>query len=287
MAHISPLVKAKLIVLFHLFPSLPPKPFFCYFHERGRSTTFEVEEMRAQLFGTCLVDTFYPETGEAVLKLLKHFDVDVEIPRGQTCCGKPADSAGYSKAAIQAAEHFFSVFTGSDPIIVPSGSCASMIKNHYPRLFEDNPAMKAKADQVAGRVYELTQFLVHGLRAQQSGAFSRRGRVTYHASCQLTRELGVREEPLLLLQSIKGLDFVPLQHADRCCGFGGAFMAKSPEISKAIADEKAETIANSGAETVTGCDHGCLMNITDALKRRRSPVEVKHIAVLLAESLSK
>ncbi len=241
--------------------------------------------MRVQLFGTCLVDTFYPETGEATIKLLKHFGVGVEIPHGQTCCGKPANSGGYVKESRKAAEHFISIFNGSDPIIVPSGSCASMVKNHYPELFKDNAAMKAKAEQVGGRVYELTQFLVHVLKADQSGAFRGSGKVTYHASCQLTRELGVREEPLVLLQAVKGLDFVPLQNSDRCCGFGGVFMAKSPEISMAIADEKAGTIVESGAGTVTGCDHGCLMNITDALKRRRSSVEVKHIATVLAESL--
>ena len=142
-----------------------------------------------------------------------------------------------------------------------------MVKNHYPELFKDDARMRQKAEAIAGRTYELTQFLVHVLHAHEKG-FQGTGRLTYHASCQLTRELGVKEEPLLLLQSIKGAEFVPLPNADRCCGFGGIFMAKQPEISMALADEKLEWILSTGADTVTGCDHGCLMNIADAARRK-------------------
>jgi L-lactate dehydrogenase complex protein LldE len=228
----------------------------------------------------------FPETGEAVYKLLKHFGVDVGYPQGQTCCGKPADSGGYSHAARQAAEHFIAVFERTDgPIIIPSGSCASMVKNHYPELFKDNPSMRRRAEAIADRTFELSQFLVHVLKAHEAG-LKGKGRITYHASCQLTRELGVREEPLLLLQSLEGAEFVPLPYADRCCGFGGIFMAKLPEVSIALADEKVETILASGADTVTGCDLGCLMNILDAVKRSGSPVKVKHIATVLAEGIS-
>jgi L-lactate dehydrogenase complex protein LldE len=241
--------------------------------------------MRVQLFGTCMIDTFFPETGTAVLKLLRHFGVEVVYPNGQTCCGKPPDSGGYARESRKAAEHFISVFGGgSDPIVVPSGSCASMVKNHYPELFEDNPAMSERSRAIAGRTYELTQFLVHVLKAHDA-RLTAKGRITYHASCQLTRELGVKDEPLLLLQSLKGSEFVPMPNADRCCGFGGIFMAKMPEISKALADEKLDTILGTGADTVTGCDHGCLMNIADAIRRRGSEVAVKHIAAVLAEGL--
>lgn len=241
--------------------------------------------MRVQLFGTCMIDTFFPETGTAVLKLLRHFGVEVAYPNGQTCCGKPPDSGGYAHESKKAAEHFISVFSGgSDPIVVPSGSCASMVKNHYPALFRDNVGMREKALAIAGRVYELTQFLVHVLKAHDAG-LAAKGKITYHASCQLTRELGVKDEPLLLLQSLKGAEFVPMPYADRCCGFGGIFMAKMPEISKALADEKLDTILSTGADTVTGCDHGCLMNIADAIRRRGSVIAVKHIAAVLAEGL--
>jgi L-lactate dehydrogenase complex protein LldE len=241
--------------------------------------------VRIQLFGTCLVDTMFPETGEAAVRLLRHFGVDIGYPEGQTCCGKPADSGGYSRESRKAAEHFISVFEATDgPIVVPSGSCASMVKNHYPELFKDDPIMSQKAEVIANRTYELTQFLVKVLKAHEKG-FSGNGRITYHSSCQLTRELGVREEPLLLLQSIRGAEFIHLPHSDRCCGFGGIFMAKLPEVSMALADEKVEAILSTGADTVTGCDHGCLMNIADAIRRRGSAVQVKHIASVLAEGL--
>jgi len=240
--------------------------------------------MRVQLFSTCLVDSFFPETGEATVRLLRHFGVDVTYPKGQTCCGKPTDSGGYSSESRKAAEHFISVFQGSDPIIIPSGSCASMVKNHYPELFKDDARMREKAEAIASRTHELSHFLVHVLRVHEAG-LTGKGRITYHASCQLTRELGVREEPLLLLKSLKGVEFVPLPYADRCCGFGGIFMAKLPELSVALAEEKAETILTTGTDTVTGCDHGCLMNIADALRRRGSPVQVRHIAAVLAEGM--
>jgi L-lactate dehydrogenase complex protein LldE len=240
--------------------------------------------MRVQLFATCLVDTFFPEVGEATVKLLRHFGVDVKYPLAQTCCGKPPDSAGYVNEVKKAARHFISVFEGDDPIVIPSGSCASMVKNHYPPLFEDDPGMKERAEQVAARVYELSQFLVTVLRAHENGLRGS-GRLTYHASCQLTRELGVREEPLQLLQSLEGARFTPLPDADRCCGFGGVFMAKLPEISTAMADEKAQAIIETGADTVVGCDLGCLMNVADAIKRRGSTVRAQHIAQVLAEDL--
>jgi L-lactate dehydrogenase complex protein LldE len=240
--------------------------------------------MQVQFFSTCLVDTFFPETGEAVIRLLRHFGVDVTYPKGQTCCGKPADSGGYSEASRKAAEHFIEVFAGSDPIVIPSGSCASMVKTHYPELFKDDERMREKADAIAGRTYELSQFLVHVLKAHEGG-LTGKGKITYHASCQLTRELGVREEPLLLLKSLRGAEFLPLPDADRCCGFGGIFMAKLPELSVAMAEEKAENVLRTGADTVTGCDHGCLMNIADALRRRGARVKVKHLAAVLAEEL--
>lgn len=240
--------------------------------------------MRVQLFGTCLVDVFFPEVGEAVVRLLRHFGVEVAYPKGQTCCGQPAFNAGYMKEAKGAAEHFLSVFEGSNPIATPSGSCAAMVRHHYPELLRDDPVLAEKAQGTAERVYELSQFLVQVLRAHEAG-FSGRGKITYHSSCHLTRSLGVRQEPLALIASMEGVEFIPLPDATRCCGFGGMFMAKLPEISCALADEKAEAILATGADTVTGCDSGCLMNIADALKKRGSGVQVKHLAQVLAEGL--
>ena len=137
--------------------------------------------MRVQLFATCLVDTFFPETGEAVVKLLRHYGVDISYPKEQTCCGTPPNSAGYRKEARKAAEHFISVFDGTDPIVIPSGSCASMVKNHYPDLFKDDPKMFRKAEAVARRTFEFSQFLVHVLKAHESAFPNGRGKITYHA----------------------------------------------------------------------------------------------------------
>ncbi len=218
------------------------------------------------------------------MRLLRHFGVEAIFPKDQTCCGKPADSAGYVREARKAALHFLSVFDGQDPIVIPSGSCASMVKNHYPGLFHGDDRMRKKAEETAARTYELSQFLVHVLEAHKAG-LSGKGTITYHSSCQLMRELGVREEPLTLLKSLKGAEFVPLPNADRCCGFGGVFMGKMPEVSMALANEKAESVIGTGADTLTGCDHGCLMNIADAIQRRRANVRVRHLASVLAEGL--
>jgi L-lactate dehydrogenase complex protein LldE len=241
--------------------------------------------MRVQLFGTCMVDSFFPEVGEATVRLLRHFGVEVGYPQGQTCCGQPAYNAGYREEARVAAKHFLSLFAGgSDPIVTPSGSCAAMVKHHYPELFRDDPLLARKAAEVAGRVWEISQFLVRELSAQQS-SFNGSGTLTYHSSCHLTRTLGVREEPLLLIAAIPGARFVPMPDATRCCGFGGMFMAKLPEISCALADEKAESIMATGADTVVGCDSACLMTIADGLKRRGSSIQVKHLVQLLAEGI--
>lgn len=241
--------------------------------------------MRVQLFGTCLVDAFFPDIGEATLTLLRHFGVEIAYPSGQTCCGQPAFNAGHDDDARRAARHFLDLFDGSDdPILIPSGSCASMVRNHYPELFHDDPQQRARAQAVGARVVELSQYLVNVLKAHEH-SFRGRGKITYHSSCHLTRELGVREEPQQLIAALKGAEFIPLPDATRCCGFGGMFMAKLPEISCALADEKAEDILSTGADTVTGCDSGCLMNIADGLKKRGATVQVKHLAQLLAEGL--
>lgn len=267
-------------ICFEAHPPVRSAPFRPFTRPRN-----EVTNVRVQFFPTCLVDTFFPETGEAVLKLLRHFGVDVRYPKGQTCCGKPSDSGGYSYETKKAAEHFLAVFGGDpDPIVIPSGSCASMVKNHYPHLFIDNHRLRETANAVAGRVYELSQFLVHELKADLAG-LKAQGRITYHASCQLTRELGVREEPLALLHSLNGAQFVPLATAERCCGFGGMFMTKLPEVSMALANDKLDAILATGADTVVGCDHGCLMNIDDAIRRRGASVRTKHLGVILAEGL--
>jgi len=240
--------------------------------------------MRIQLFSTCLVDSLYPEVGDAILRILKKFGVDVSFPKNQTCCGQPAFNAGYRAEAKAAAEHFLSVFSGSDPIVIPSGSCAAMIKRHYLELFHDNQRLQESTKNIVNRLYELSQFLVHVLHVHEANLRGT-GKVTYHSSCHLTRVLNIREEPLLLLEALGGIEFIPLPDTTRCCGFGGIFMAKLPEISMAIADEKADKIISTDANIVAGADSGCLMNIADALKKKDSHITTRHIAQLLAEGL--
>ncbi|RMG57411.1 MAG: (Fe-S)-binding protein [Deltaproteobacteria bacterium] len=241
-------------------------------------------ERKVTVFVTCLADTFRPDVAEAVVTVLERFGVSVKVPAGQTCCGQPAYNAGYLDEAKKAALHFLDVFDGDDPIVCPSGSCASMVKHGFLRLFEDDPQNRERAEKTGERVYEFTQFLVKVLGVDGS-RFSVPGKVTYHASCHTTRHLGVRDEPLSILKSLKEGEFVPMRDAEQCCGFGGLFMAKLPEISCAIADEKAECVDETGADLVTGCDLACLFNIQDALRRRGSRVRVEHIARVLAGGL--
>ena len=240
--------------------------------------------MRIQIFGTCLVDSLFPEVGEAMLKIFRTFGVEATFPKGQTCCGQPAYNAGFHKEATGAAKHFLHVFSGTDMIVTPSGSCAAMVKYHYQDLFRNDAKQLKMAGEIASRVFELTQFLVHILHLPEK-KLRGNGKVTYHSSCHLTRMLHVTQEPILLLKAMQGLEFLPLPDATRCCGFGGVFMAKLSEISMALATEKADDILATGADIVTGCDAGCLMNIADGLKRKGSEVKIKHIAELIAEGL--
>jgi len=240
--------------------------------------------MRVRVFVTCLVDTFKPEIARAVVKLLESLDVEVVVPRAQTCCGQPAFNAGYVEEAKKAALHFIEVFDGDEPVVCPSGSCASMVKRNFPLLFEGDGELVERARRLGERTYELTQFLVRHLGVEGK-RFRGTGSVTYHASCHTTRHLGVYEEPVGLLSGMEGVEFRPLPDATTCCGFGGLFMAKLPEISCALSEDKAAAIESTGADVVTGCDLGCLLNVEDALKRRNSSVKVKHIAELLSEGL--
>lgn len=236
---------------------------------------------RVSLFIQCIVDGVYPEVADAMVRIFERLDIAVDCPQDQTCCGQPAFNAGYRRAARKAAKHFIEVFERSPLIVCPSGSCVAMVRHHYAELFTDEPAWQTRARDVAQRTFELTEFLVDVLKITDLGA-SFDGRVTYHDSCHLLRTLGVRSQPRVLLANIRGLEFVEMADSDRCCGFGGAFSVKYPEISTAMVAEKVDTILATGADTVVGCDMGCLMNIEGYLSRHHHPVQVKHIAQLLA-----
>lgn len=238
-------------------------------------------DVTASLFVTCLVDQFFPQVGESVVRVLRRLGVRVEFPEGQTCCGQPAFNSGFRREAAAVARNVLALLKESQYVVVPSGSCASMMRVFYPELFEDDAELARQARELAGRVYEFSEFLVKVLGATEVGAVAS-GRVTYHPSCHLLRELGVAREPLQLLAGVRGIQFAPLRGDVPCCGFGGTFAVKMAPISEAMLEEKLREIEESGAETVVSCDMSCLMHIGGALARRRPQVRVRHLAELLA-----
>jgi L-lactate dehydrogenase complex protein LldE len=219
-----------------------------------------------------------------VVQLLQRLGVRVTFNPEQTCCGQPAYNAGYHREARAVARGTLRLFEreldSSDYVVVPSGSCVAMVRKCYPKLFSVDAAECARAERVAGRVVELTEFLVSVLRIESAGG-SFGGRVTYHDSCHLLRELGVANEPRKLLSGMQGAEFVEMDRADVCCGFGGTFSIKFPELSTALAEEKLASIERTGADAVVACDVGCLMHLAGVLNRRSSPVRCLHIAEFL------
>jgi L-lactate dehydrogenase complex protein LldE len=235
-----------------------------------------------QLFGTCLIESLCPEVGMAVIQVLEKLGVTVEYPDDQTCCGQPAFNAGAWEDARAMARHTLDVLARSSaPIIVPSGSCCSMIVHHYPDLLAEDAKYCRIAESVAARTYEFTQYLVRELGVAHFPA-QRRERVTYHASCHLLRGLGIKDEPRRLLEQVNGLELVELPGADQCCGFGGVFAVKMSDISGAMLKRKLQNIEKTGAQTLAGCDVSCLIHIRGGLSRRGSKIQTRHIAQILA-----
>jgi L-lactate dehydrogenase complex protein LldE len=240
--------------------------------------------IKASLFVTCLVDNLYPEVGHSTVKILRRLGVDVDFPLDQTCCGQIAYNSGYHDDAKKVAIQTINAFAKSDYVILPSGSCSGMIHHYYPDLFKHDPGWREKAQQLIDKTYELTQFLVHVLKVEDLGAVFPH-RVTYHPSCHMSRLLGVKDEPIRLLQRVKALTCVPLNDAEYCCGFGGVFSVKMSDISAAMVDEKANNVRQSGADVLTSADMGCLMNIGGRLKKAGHPMRVMHLAEILAEGM--
>jgi L-lactate dehydrogenase complex protein LldE len=235
------------------------------------------------LFVQCLIDTLYPEVGEAMVHVLNKLDVSLNCPTDQTCCGQPAFNSGYRGEARVAALHFIKVFENADTIVCPSGSCVNMVRNHYAELFGNDFQWLKRATDLASRTYEFSEFLVDVLDIADLGA-AYNGRVTYHDSCHLLRGIGIREQPRKLLQNVAGADFIEMNQSDQCCGFGGSFAVKYADISTAMVTEKVNNILATGADTVVGCDMGCLMNIQGMLSRMGSNVKVMHLAQVLAST---
>lgn len=240
-----------------------------------------LETRKVGLFVTCLVDLFRPAVGFAALKLLKDAGCVVDVPETQTCCGQPAYNSGDQADARALARSVVAAFEGYDYVVVPSGSCGGMIKTHYPALLADDPQFAERAKTLAAKTFELVSFLADVLGVASVSA-SHSGSVTYHDSCSGLRELGIREQPRLLLKTVTGLELRELPEADVCCGFGGTFCVKYPEISNAIVEKKTAQIAATGAETLLAGDLGCLLNMAGKLKREGRATKTRHVAEVLA-----
>jgi L-lactate dehydrogenase complex protein LldE len=241
----------------------------------------------AYLFGTCLVDQFAPEAGLDAVRLLEHEDVAVHFPEAQTCCGQPAYTSGYPAEAIVVARRQLDLFPQPWPIVVPSGSCAAMLRHDYPKLFADDPALLEKALDLSERTFELTEFLVHvvGFKRSDRGAACT---VALHTSCHARRQMGSHETSLALLRELSAVTVVEQARSDECCGFGGTFSIRHADISEAIVSDKVDALRASGAERVVSADCGCLFNITgraamlDQIAGRHEPtLPGEHIASFL------
>jgi L-lactate dehydrogenase complex protein LldE len=237
--------------------------------------------VRVALFVTCLVDLFRPTVGFAAVKLLEQADCTVEVPWAQTCCGQPAYNSGDRANAKTIALQVIAAFAGYDFVVVPSGSCAGMLRVHYPEMFAGDPVNLPRAQELAARTWELVSFLAD-VRGVRRVAAEWQRIAAYHDACSGLRELGVRDQPRRLLASVKGLELRELPGSEVCCGFGGTFCVKYPDISDKMVNDKADEIAATGAEAVLAGDLGCLLNIAGKLSRQGRPLEVRHIAEVLA-----
>jgi L-lactate dehydrogenase complex protein LldE len=241
-----------------------------------------VTPRKVSLLITCLGDALFPDVGVATVRLLRRLGVAVDFPPKQICCGQPHFNSGYHADACDLARHTINAFAGSELVVVPSGSCAAMVKLEYPELFHDDPVWRRRAEDLAGRTHELSAFLVRVLGVEDVGA-RYPGRVTYHMACHL-RNLGQLTEPERLLRRVRDLEYVPVERADECCGFGGSFSVRYPAISAAMVNDKASFIEKAGVTAVVATDAGCLMNIAGCLRRRGSSVRTLHLAEVLEKT---
>ncbi len=239
-------------------------------------------EKNVGLFVTCLVDLFRPTVAFAAVKLMEDAGCSICVPERQTCCGQPAYNSGDNDDAKAMAQMVIEEFEHFDYVVAPSGSCAAMIRVHYPELFADSPDWLKRAQNLSAKTYELLTFLSDVLHVDKVEAALDRT-ATYHDSCSGLRELGIKQQPRKLLDSVDGLELVEAEQAERCCGFGGTFCLKFSDISSRITDDKCDDLLKTGAQTVLGGDLGCLMNIAGRMTRRGETVEVRHIAEVLAD----
>jgi L-lactate dehydrogenase complex protein LldE len=235
--------------------------------------------MKVTLFVTCLVDMFQTGVGKATVELLEKLGCEVEFPESQTCCGQPAYNSGYVKESKEAMKRMIQTFEKAEYVVTPSGSCATMFRE-YPHVFAGDVVWEERAEKLANKTYELTQFIVDVLKAENIGA-KLHGKATYHKSCHMTRLLGVKEAPTKLLENVEGLQYMPLPNSHNCCGFGGTFSVKMGNISEQMVDEKVKHVEETEADYLIGADCGCLMNIGGRIERKGKPIKVLHIAEVL------
>ncbi len=241
--------------------------------------------MKVSLFITCLADQFFAEAGVAAVRLLRHLGCEVDFPPGQTCCGQPAYNAGYWAEAKTVAEHTLGVLEAAEYVVLPSGSCTTMLRAFYPELYRDQPRLFARAEALSRKTYELAEFIVRVLGVRQLGQGLAGRRVAYHHGCHALRELGLRQEPLVLLQSA-GAEIVDWPAAEECCGFGGLFSVKLPEVSLGMADRKLDTLPPAGqVDCLTSTDGGCLLHLAGRIQKRQLSLPIKPLASLLWEAV--
>ncbi|HEX5411548.1 MAG TPA: (Fe-S)-binding protein [Terriglobia bacterium] len=238
------------------------------------------ESPKVALFITCLGDQFYPQVGESVVRILRRVGATVTFNPQQTCCGQPAFNTGYRDEAREVAARNLDLFDDADYIVAPSGSCSTMFRVFYPELFAEQPDLLKKVEKLRQRFYEFSEFLVKVMKTEDLGA-SFPHRVAYHDSCHLLRELGVETEPRKLIKAVKRLEFVELQDNKVCCGFGGTFSVKFPDVSVAMARDKLRAAADAGAEYLVANDAGCLMHLAGYIHREKLPIRTMHLAELL------
>lgn len=242
--------------------------------------------MKVSLFITCVVDSVFPDVGVAMTRILQKHGCTVVFPEEQTCCGQPSFNSGYTDASREVGKTLLRAFKDADYVVSPSGSCVGMIRHYYPELFAEQPEWHEKALDLANKTYEFSQFLVNTLKVTDLGArFPYK--VTFHPSCHGSRLLGVKEEPLQLLQQVKDIHLVELPYATDCCGFGGTFSVKMGDISAAMVDEKSQHVRETNTQVLVGTDMGCLMNIGGRLNRTGANIRVMHLAELLYEGMQK
>lgn len=237
---------------------------------------------KAQLFITCLGDQFYTSTLQNMARILEDLNVELVFPPDQTCCGQPLFNNGFEEKTRAVALNFLHAFGKSDaPIVAPSGSCVSMVKHHYAELFPEGTAEHALAGDIASRIFEFTEFLVNQLKVTDVGAVYPH-KVTYHPACHYLREMGLKTEAKTLLNAVKGLELIPLQEEETCCGFGGAFIVTYPEVSRSMMENKVKCVIASGADTLVTCEPGCLANMAGGLHKAGSDMRAMHIIDVLA-----